>query len=207
VATERQLTDQGKERKQQLLDAARDLFAERGYHPTRVIDICQRAGVAKGLFYWYFETKEALFAELNRSMRQRLRRSQAQAMEGAEDPVERLRRGTEASVRFMAEHSSWFSLLDAGSGDDRLAPAVLDGSGVYRSDTENLIRLAQQSGGVPEDIDPRLAALGVLATVTSYGQYVRSGRVTVPIDELARFVGDWVVRAVGARTVEVGVTR
>ena len=51
-------TDQGLERKQQLLDAAETLFASGGYGPTRIADICETAGVAKGLFYWYFETKE-----------------------------------------------------------------------------------------------------------------------------------------------------
>ena len=59
---ERRLTAQGLERKQQLLDCAARLFAERGYADTRVIDIVRAAGVAKGLFYWYFENKEALFA-------------------------------------------------------------------------------------------------------------------------------------------------
>ena len=63
-------TDQGLERKQQLLDAAEALFASRGYGPTRIADICETAGVAKGLFYWYFENKESLFAELVRSVRQ-----------------------------------------------------------------------------------------------------------------------------------------
>jgi AcrR family transcriptional regulator len=52
---DRRLTAQGIERKQQLLDRAAELFAERGYAETRVIDIVRAAGVAKGLFYWYFE--------------------------------------------------------------------------------------------------------------------------------------------------------
>ena len=51
---DRHLTSQGAERKQQLLDAAARLFAEQGYAATRVADIVEAAGVAKGLFYWYF---------------------------------------------------------------------------------------------------------------------------------------------------------
>ena len=66
---DRRLTAQGLERKQQLLDRAAELFAERGYAETRVIDIVRAAGVAKGLFYWYFENKEALFKELAESIR------------------------------------------------------------------------------------------------------------------------------------------
>ena len=45
----RSLTRQGQERKQQLLDHAAELFAARGYADTRVVDIVEAAGVAKGL--------------------------------------------------------------------------------------------------------------------------------------------------------------
>src|SRR4051795_7074394 len=99
----RRLTDQGRERKQQLVDQAAILFADRGYDDTRIVDICAGAGVAKGLFYWYFENKEALFGELVRSMRLRLRHAQAEAIDPAGDALVRLRQGTEASVRFMAQ--------------------------------------------------------------------------------------------------------
>ena len=42
------------------MQAALALFAERGFHGTRVPDIAERAGVATGTIYRYFETKEAL---------------------------------------------------------------------------------------------------------------------------------------------------
>jgi hypothetical protein len=38
------------------------LFSSKGYANTRIADICAEAGVAKGLIYWYFPTKEELFA-------------------------------------------------------------------------------------------------------------------------------------------------
>lgn len=200
MATQRRLTDQGRERKQQLLDAAADLFATRGYGATRVVDICQQAGVAKGLFYWYFDSKEALLTELVRSMRQKLRRTQAAAMEGVDGPIDRLRRGTEASVLFMAEHRSYFALLEMERTDVRMAPVLREGGEVYSRDVARLIREAQEIGSIPDDVDADLASLGVLATVSSFGQYVRSGRLEMPVDDLAHFVGDWVVRALGALT-------
>src|SRR3954470_24869987 len=83
---DRRHTEHGRERKQQLVDAAAELFADHGYAATRIQDICTRAGVAKGLFYWYFPTKQALFAELVRSMRLRLRKAQAAAMDPDADP-------------------------------------------------------------------------------------------------------------------------
>ena len=52
------------ERRQQILTAARDEFAKRGYHQTTIDDIVAQAGVARGTFYLYFEDKRAVFSDL-----------------------------------------------------------------------------------------------------------------------------------------------
>ena len=52
------------ERRVQILAAARDVFAKRGYHQTTINDIVLSAGVARGTFYLYFEDKRAVFVDL-----------------------------------------------------------------------------------------------------------------------------------------------
>jgi AcrR family transcriptional regulator len=193
-AEPRSHTEQGLERKQQLLEAAAALFSTKGYSSTRIADICAAAGVAKGLMYWYFPTKESLFAELVRSMRTKLRRAQAAAMDPSADPLVRIRQGTEASVVFMAEHRSYFALLDVERADDEVASVLRDGSDVYANDVIRLVREAQALDLVP-DGDPRLFATGVLGAVSSFSHALRSGSLDLDVDELATFVGDWVVRA------------
>jgi AcrR family transcriptional regulator len=44
--------------------AAFQCFAEAGFHETTVDDICRKAGVSKGTFYWYFESKELVFVQI-----------------------------------------------------------------------------------------------------------------------------------------------
>jgi AcrR family transcriptional regulator len=51
-------------RREQLLAAGRRVFAERGYHNAGVSHIIAEAGVARGTFYNYFESKRALFQEV-----------------------------------------------------------------------------------------------------------------------------------------------
>ncbi len=53
-----------KERRQELLRAARDVFARKGYHDAKVEDVCAAAGVAKGTYYLYFKDKRAVLEEL-----------------------------------------------------------------------------------------------------------------------------------------------
>ncbi len=48
-------------RRGELIDAAIDLFVERGFAATRADDVAARAGVAKGTMYLYFTNKEDLF--------------------------------------------------------------------------------------------------------------------------------------------------
>ena len=52
------------QRRNDLLKAARDVFAKKGYHEARVEDIVAAAKVAKGTFYLYFPDKRSVFVEL-----------------------------------------------------------------------------------------------------------------------------------------------
>lgn len=52
------------ERRQQILNAAAEVFAEKGFYRTRVGDIAQRAGVAHGLIYHYFSSKDELLQSI-----------------------------------------------------------------------------------------------------------------------------------------------
>lgn len=191
----RRLTDQGRERKQQLLDHAAVLFSERGYARTRVVDICEAAGVAKGLFYWYFENKESLFVELVQSMRLRLRRAQAAAIDRSADPLTRIRQGAEASVRFMAQHTAFFSLLEVEQSDRTIAPVLREGSQVHTSDVLALVEEAKAAGLISIDADSLLLSLGIVGSVTHFSHFHRTGRISLDVDELARFVGVWVTQA------------
>lgn len=189
----REHTEHGRERKQQLLDAAAELFTDRGYSATRIADICRDAGVAKGLFYWYFPTKSALFAELVRTMRLRLRRTQAQAMNPDSDAVTRIAEGAAASVQFMAANAAYFALLDVERTDPAIAGALSEGASVYLEDVRRLVEEGQRSGLIP-DARSDLLAIGVLGTVSSFSNSYRSGRLgsDLTVDELAAFVKRWV---------------
>ncbi|MCS6913329.1 MAG: TetR/AcrR family transcriptional regulator [Myxococcales bacterium] len=52
------------QRRQQVRQAARRLFAQRGYHDTSIQDILQEAGIARGTFYLHFDSKRAVFDDL-----------------------------------------------------------------------------------------------------------------------------------------------
>jgi AcrR family transcriptional regulator len=76
-----------------LLEAARDVFAERGFHGASIGEICERAGLTTGAFYSNYTSKDALFLALfnrhSRRLVQRFGEMVTDALE-TEDPVSAL---------------------------------------------------------------------------------------------------------------------
>lgn len=51
-------------RPEEILDAALQLFTEKGFSATRMVDVARAAGISKGTLYLYFENKEAIFRDV-----------------------------------------------------------------------------------------------------------------------------------------------
>lgn len=51
-------------RRASMLAEARKIFSQKGYHDTSIDDLIEAAGIARGTFYLYFESKRAIFDEL-----------------------------------------------------------------------------------------------------------------------------------------------
>ena len=62
-------------RRSQILDTALELFSQRGYHHTSISDIVGEARIARGTFYLYFDSKQAIFHELLENLLKQLRTS------------------------------------------------------------------------------------------------------------------------------------
>ena len=88
------LTDRSiasEEKRRLILDAAVRVFARKGYHASRVGDIAEEAGVAHGLLYHYFTSKEQLLETVFRDTWSELLEAIARVAESAEPAREQLR--------------------------------------------------------------------------------------------------------------------
>lgn len=65
--------DVSEERRNQILDAALQIFARRGIYQSRMDDIVKEAGLSKGAIYWYFKSKDELVMALMERLMQRSR--------------------------------------------------------------------------------------------------------------------------------------
>ena len=131
--------------------------------------------MAKGLFYWYFETKEQVFRDLADDLRLRLRRAQAAAM----DPRRRSPRAAPPGLGGVgAVHGRPRPVLRPPRRRER-RPGVRRGhpARAPRSTptTPQRIVRAGIDAGLVRDEDPRLLAYSVLATVGWFAHCHRTG--------------------------------
>ncbi|MGH2687008.1 MAG: TetR/AcrR family transcriptional regulator [Actinomycetota bacterium] len=162
----RRLTPRGKERRRQLMELAATRFAEHGYHPTSVAEIVQGLGVGKGVFYWYFSSKEELFLEILRDAQQDLRRRQQHAIGDEPDPVRRIEVGIRASMEWFAEHRHLVKLFQFAATEERFAPQLRRGQDVAVADAVRHVKEGIVEGAI-RDGDPTVLAHAILG-VTSH---------------------------------------
>jgi AcrR family transcriptional regulator len=105
-------TARGERTLRKILDAARDEFGERGFAESSIVAITQRAGVALGTFYTYFDSKEAVFQALVRDMSAQVRDHVAPAFKDAADALDGERRALEAFLRFARAHRDVYRIID-----------------------------------------------------------------------------------------------
>jgi AcrR family transcriptional regulator len=151
-------TERGRKTLRRLLEAAALEFGERGYHDAAITGITQRAGVALGTFYTYFESKEELFRALVRDMSHATRQHVAEAARGAPDRLTAERLGLEAFIAFVRKHRELYRIIEEAQfvADDVYREHYLTFAEGYRRN----LAAARARGEIAEgDDEPRAWAM------------------------------------------------
>jgi AcrR family transcriptional regulator len=99
-----------------LIDVATELFATHGYDATAIPVVLEAAGVSRGALYHHFESKEALFEAVVKSVEARVMAKIARSARTASDPLDALRRGCAAYLAMCRNPVvRQISLVDAPS--------------------------------------------------------------------------------------------
>ena len=164
MADERQLTRRGQERRDKLLAFATARFAEKGFHPTSVSEIVDGVGVGKGVFYWYFESKDELLVEILRTSLRDLRTAQTSAVASAGDPLSRLEAGIRASLHWSADNADVVRLMTFAWSEEHFAQVLRRGRDIIVTETAKLIEQAIDLGQIMAG-DPIIMAVTIRATI------------------------------------------
>lgn len=105
-------TERGRKTMRAILDAARQEFAEKGFHDASISGITASAGVALGSFYTYFDSKDAVFQALVSDMSAQVRDHVAPHVLGATDALTAERAGLAAFLEFVRAHKEIYRIID-----------------------------------------------------------------------------------------------
>ncbi|HEX6335737.1 MAG TPA: TetR/AcrR family transcriptional regulator [Jiangellaceae bacterium] len=101
----------GKQRREQLLDVGRSLFAERGFDGASIEEIASRAGVSKPVVYEHFRSKEGLYAVVVDREMEHLLDSITSALTAPAHPRVILERAALALLDYIEESTDGFRIL------------------------------------------------------------------------------------------------
>ncbi|WP_162941662.1 TetR/AcrR family transcriptional regulator [Desertimonas flava] len=143
--------------RQRILEAAAELFRDRGYSNTRLTDIAERAGVQTGSLYYHFASREALVGEILHIGMGTAWRHVHQAVDSlASDaaPIERVAAAIKAHLLVVLDISTIASAQSRVVNEvpDDVRAAHLDEQRAYGNYWRSLLEDAQRAG----ELDPGL---------------------------------------------------
>jgi AcrR family transcriptional regulator len=146
------------DKRQQILSAAVRVFAAQGYEATRVGDIAKEAGVAYGLVYHYFGSKDAVLEAVFREQWGRLLAAVALAEETGESAPEQLELVVKIVLRTWRDDPDLVRLLVREITRSPHIQDELDEIGQAFASLERIVARGQEQGTFRPDVDARLAA-------------------------------------------------
>lgn len=169
----RKTKEEARETRHAILDAAERIFQQHGVSRTSLAQIAGAAGLTRGAIYWHFKNKAALFDAMIERVFDPLEEKLAEVLaQQAEDPLRMLRDLAVYFIERVAAEPRYLRVLEiswhkceyvgemATSRDNHL-----ECGNRYLSINEEAMRLAIQRGYLSPKVEPRRAAVGVMAVI------------------------------------------
>ena len=146
------------EKRRLILDAAVRVFARAGYHTSRVGDIAEEAGIAHGLLYHYFASKEEVLATVFRENWEQLL-ERFHAVEISDEPAdEKLRGIAKILLRTWRNDPALVTVMVREVARTPHLQAQVDEVSEGFSTIQRVIEQGQAEGSFRSDLDARLAS-------------------------------------------------
>ncbi len=146
-----------------LLNAAKKVFSERGYHNAQISHIIDEAGVARGTFYLYFKSKEEIFKELLEEVVAELK-DRIRPVELSKDPVEQVAENFERVIEFALEEKELARIVLQRNCDPGLSKITEE----FFEGVVNFISSSIEKGismGLLRECSPELLARAVVGAI------------------------------------------
>jgi len=162
--------DRQADRRRQILAAAVKVFADKGFHASRVGDIAEEAGIAYGLVYHYYESKEDLLETIFRTTWTEMLARVREVEEAGVPAAEAVRQVTALLLRTWRRNPDLVRVLVREVTRNQHIQREIEEITQAMEALERIIQRGQESGEFRSELDPRLGAVvfyGALEEVLS----------------------------------------
>jgi AcrR family transcriptional regulator len=157
------LSNDQRSKKQRLVDAAVEVFGNKGYGSTTVDEIAATAHVSKGIFFYHFKTKADLAAFILEDGIASFAKNLEKAVVNKPDAIAALREMTQVFAQTIVDNPSFTRFLIAELWrEDRVWSVEIQGAtkgmtGLIKGQLER----GQREGSIREDSDPQFSAMAI----------------------------------------------
>ncbi len=196
------------ERSAEILEAARDLFAQNGYESTSVSDIAGAVGVADGAIYRHFPSKRAVLYEVIREFYEPVIVMARENIRGIGDVRQRLRYIIWLQVRAFTEQPELCRLIiaEARPMEDYYESEIADLNRRYTSLLIDVVIAGQREGIFREDIEPTMVRDLVYGGIEHIAWGAVTGRSEIDPDVVADDLTRLIFSGLGVRHGEAGIS-
>lgn len=153
------------EKKELILEAGLQVMKQQGYNGTGIKDIVKAAGVPKGSFYTYFDSKEAFAVEaIDKASSAGYEHSRAMLSTRTIPPTERLTHFFASAANNACENQFKIGCFmgnmcqEMADGNEAIRLKVKQAMRLYTQLIEHVLEEAQMSGEMSADKDPKMVA-------------------------------------------------
>lgn len=157
------------ERFREIIDAAAEVFLEKGYSATSIQDISDRVGILKGSLYHYVRSKEDFLYRIIKDVYDEAIADIKTVTEQDEEPLAQLAAFIRAHVRFAATHLTAYTiqLREFEQLSPQRREEIRQGGETYVEALQGILEDGQASGAVDPALRARLAAIIITGELNS----------------------------------------
>ncbi len=152
-----------------ILDVAKRVIEEKGFYNTRMDDIAELAGVAKGTLYLYFKSKDDLFTKLMEREYNKVVSGLVQVASSKDDVISKLDAVIEGFLKYMEENREFFLsiMYEAPSiKKDNLRKKIRENNRTIQENLGKLVEEGVREGVIRDDVEVPVIVGSIIGTVS-----------------------------------------
>lgn len=187
-----------KARQNEIYATAAELFANKGYHATRIQDIANQLGMRKGSLYYYFATKEELLARVTEGRIEEMLAAMEAIIATNHTPTQKLTLAIDEHLRLYKKHANIFAIFTQENLAEisvETAKVVRTVSKKYQSLWKAILQEGIERGEFQEGLDLEITMQAILGMCNhTLIWYKSEGRLE--IREIARLFAQLIISGI-----------